>query len=314
VIWYKLIMQDQRPKLIIIAGPTASGKTAAAVEMALEFNGEIINADSMQVYRYMDIGTAKPAAGERKGIIHHLIDVVDPDEEFNASLYRKAAILVINEIIKKGRTCFVAGGTGLYIKALLGGLMECPQSDPDLRDGLIDECREKGSFFLHERLKKLDPGSADRIHPNDKTRVIRALEIISLTDRPLSSVIAQHAFNERAFRTLKICLDVEREKLYDRINMRCDQMIELGLVDETEALLAKGYSPDLRSMKSLGYRHAISCINKEWTPEDMANNLKQDTRRYAKRQMTWFRADPEMIWVEPGNREIIRAKIQEFID
>jgi tRNA dimethylallyltransferase len=307
-------MQDQRPKLIIIAGPTASGKTAAAVEMALEFNGEIINADSMQVYRYMDIGTAKPAAGERKGVIHHLIDVVNPDEEFNASLYRKAAIPVINEIIGKGRTCFVAGGTGLYIKALLGGLMECPPADIDIRDGLIKECREKGSLFLHNRLKKLDPGSAERIHPNDKTRVIRALEIIRLTDRPLSSVITQHAFNERAFQSLKICLDVDREKLYDRINTRCDHMIESGLAYETEALLAKGYSPDLRSMKSLGYRHAISCINKEWTFEDMAKNLKQDTRRYAKRQMTWFRADPEMIWVEPGNRGIIKAKIQEFID
>jgi tRNA dimethylallyltransferase len=307
-------MNDPRPKIIIITGPTASGKTGLAVELALEFNGEIVNADSMQVYRYMDTGTAKPTADERKGVCHHLIDVVDPDEEFNASIYRRSAIPAINNIIEKNRICFVVGGTGLYIKTLLGGLMECPSSDPDLREALVKECMEKGSPFLHERLKKLDPESASRIHPNDKARVIRALEIISLSDKQPSSIMTMHAFGEKMFRTLKICLNVKRDDLYDRINRRCDHMIESGLVDETKALLERGYPSDLRSMKSLGYRHAVSCLNKEWTLDEMIYNLKLDTRRYAKRQVTWFRGDPEMVWSEPCNMEFIKSGIREFIE
>jgi tRNA dimethylallyltransferase len=307
-------MNDRRPKLVIFAGPTASGKTKIAVEMALDFCGEIVNADSMQVYRYMDIGTAKPTMDERKGILHHIIDVADPDEEFNASIYRRLAIPAINSIIEKNRTCFVVGGTGLYIKTLLGGLMECPPSDPDLRESLANECMEKGSPFLYERLKRLDPESAGRIHPNDKTRVIRALEIVSLAGMSSSYLIKRHAFGEKMFRTLKICLNADRDRLYDWINVRCEHMMESGLIDETEALLTKGYPPDLRSMKSLGYRHAVAYLKKEWTGDEMMYNLKQDTRRYAKRQMTWFRADPEMVGVEPGNKEFIRSRIREFIE
>jgi tRNA dimethylallyltransferase len=312
LIWYSPAMKDLRPKLIIIAGPTASGKTGLAVKLAHEFNGEIVNADSMQVYRYMDIGTAKPTMDQREWIPHHLIDVVDPDEEFNASVYRRLAVPAINSVIERSKTCFVAGGTGLYIKALLGGLMECPSSDPELKDALISECMEKGSPFLHDRLNKLDPESAARIHPNDKARVIRALEIISLSDRPPSSIMNQHAFNDKMFRTLKICLDVGRDELYDRINRRCDHMIESGLVEETEALFEKGFSSQLRSMKSLGYRHAVSLLNKDWSTEEMIYNLKLDTRRYAKRQLTWFRGDAEMVWLEPGNMEAIRSRIGKF--
>jgi tRNA dimethylallyltransferase len=307
-------MNDPRPKLVIFAGPTASGKTKIAVEMALDFCGEIVNADSMQVYRYMDIGTAKPAMDERKGVLHHLVDVVDPDEEFNASIYRKLAIPAINSIIEKNRTCFTVGGTGLYIRTLLGGLMECPPSDPGLRESLVSECMEKGSPFLYERLKRLDPESAGRIHPNDKTRVIRALEIVNLAGMSSSSLIKKHAFGERIFRTLKICLNVDRDMLYDRINARCERMIQSGLIDEAESLLSKGYSPDLRSMKSLGYRHAVAYLKKEWNGDEMMYNLKLDTRRYAKRQMTWFRADPEVIWVEPGNKKFIKSRIEEFIN
>jgi tRNA dimethylallyltransferase len=305
-------MKDQRPKLIIIAGPTASGKTGLAVKLAHEFNGEILNADSMQVYRYMDIGTAKPTIAQREGIHHHLIDVVDPDEEFNASVYRRLAVSAINNVLERNKMCFVVGGTGLYIKTLLGGLMECPSSDPEVRDSLVRECVEKGSPFLHERLKTFDPESAARIHPNDKARVIRALEIISLSNTPPSSIMTHHAFSENIFSTLKICLDVSRDELYDRINKRCGQMIESGLMEETEALLEKGFSPDLRSMKSLGYRHAVSLLKKEWSMEEMSYNLKQDTRRYAKRQLTWFRRDAETIWLDPGDIGAIRSRIMKF--
>lgn len=307
-------MDDSKPKLIIIAGPTASGKTALAVEMAHEFNGEIINADSMQVYRYMDIGTAKPNIRERRGIIHHLIDVVNPDDDFNAARYRELAVPVIKEIVDRKKTCLVVGGTGLYIKTLLGGLMDCPGKDPGIREDLANECKEKGAPFLHERLRQLDPESAARIHPNDRTRVIRALEIISVTKRPHSSILMEHGFSENPFLTLKICLDTDREKLYERINNRSRHMIEAGLVDETEGLIKRGYSPELRSMSSLGYRHAVSFLRKEWNREETISNLKRDTRRYAKRQLTWFRADPEMIWIETENKEFIKLKIREFID
>jgi len=307
-------MKDQRPKLIIITGPTASGKTTLAVEMAREFNAEITNADSMQVYRYMDIGTAKPSISERKGIIHHLIGVVDPDDEFNAAKYRELAIPVIREIIGKMKRCFIVGGTGLYIKTLLGGLVECPPSDPVLRNELIHECEEKGPPFLHERLRMLDNESADHIHPNDKTRIIRALEIITLTGRLYSSIIMEHCFSERPFRTLKICINMDRDRLYDRINNRSNRMIEAGLIDETKGLLERGYSPELRSMKSLGYRHVVSYLRKECNIEDMMSNLKQDTRRYAKRQLTWFRADTEMIWVKPDDMGLIKSKILEFLE
>lgn len=307
-------MKDLKPKLVIIAGPTASGKTSLAVEMAHEFNGEIINADSMQVYRYMDIGTAKPTISERRGIVHHLIDVADPDDDFNASRYRELTIPAIKGIIDRKKTCFIVGGTGLYIKTLLGGLMECPASDPDLRDELINECKETGSPFLHQRLRRLDPESAGRIHPNDRTRVIRALEIISLTDRPHSSIIMEHGFGERPFIELKICLNMKRDRLYDRINDRSRHMIEAGLIDETRALIERGYSPELRSMNSLGYRHAAAFLRREWSLEVMMFRLKQDTRRYAKRQLTWFRADHEMIWAEPDNPGFIKSKIQGFLD
>ena len=307
-------MDGLKQKVIIITGPTASGKTSIAVEMAREFDGEIINADSMQVYRYMDIGTAKPAIGERRGIAHHLIDVANPDDEFNAARYRELAIPAIREITDRNKKCFIVGGTGLYIKTLLGGLMECPPSDPDVRGDLINECNEKGAHFLHERLRLLDPESARLIHPNDRTRVIRALEIISLADRPRSSIMMEHRFSERPFLTLKICLNPARDSLYERINNRSTHMVESGLVDETRGLLERGYNMMLRSMKSLGYRHAVSFLMKECGIDDMIADLKQDTRRYAKRQLTWFRADPEMVWVDPEDAGLIKLKIKEFID
>jgi tRNA dimethylallyltransferase len=307
-------MKDHKPTLIVIAGPTASGKSTIAVELASEFNGEIINADSMQVYRYMDIGTAKLAMSERRGIIHHMIDVADPNDAFNASRYREEAMPVIKEINERRKTCFVVGGTGLYIKTLLGGLMECPPSDPRLRDELMSECKEKGVPFLHERLRKLDPESAGRIHPNDRTRVVRALEIISLTDRAHSSIIMEHGFSDRPFHTLKICLNMERTRLYKRIDERSERMVEAGLIDETSSLIEMGYAPVLKSMNSLGYRHAVAFIKNECSLETMLYRLKQDTRRYAKRQLTWFRADHEMIAATPDKPDFIKLKIEEFLN
>lgn len=306
-------MERERPKIIFITGPTSSGKSSLAVDLALKFGGEIINIDSMQVYRSMDIGTAKPSIEERQGIIHHMFDVVNPDELFNASIYRSMTIPIIRDIVKRKTVCFLVGGTGLYIKALLGGLLECSSADPVLRKRLWTEYNEQGPGYLHERLKALDPDSARNIHPNDRVRVIRALEIIELTDQPLSKLIQRHEFGDRHFRSLKICLMLRREELYQRIDRRSVSMVESGLVEETRGLLDMGYYSDLQPMRSLGYRHAAAFLRSEYDKDEMIRLLQRDTRRYAKRQLTWFRADPEMIWTDPGDIALIEKKIGEFI-
>jgi tRNA dimethylallyltransferase len=305
--------KNQLPKLVVIAGPTASGKTGLAVELARRFNAEIINADSMQVYRGMDIGTAKPAAEERKGIPHHLLDVVDPDEEYNASLYRLMASAAALDIIGRGRRAMVVGGTGLYIKSLLGGLFACPPSDPGLRRSLAREWESAGAQVLYERLKRLDPQGARRIHQNDRVRIIRALEIISLTKKLPSALSREHGFSDCAFNTMKFCLNRAREDLYRRINRRTVMMIDAGLVEETERLLQKGYSPRLKSMQAIGYRQAAEYLAGKYSFGEMTERIQRDTRRYAKRQLTWFRADPEYAWLEPQEVEKFARRIEVFL-
>lgn len=304
---------DDREKVVVITGPTASGKSSIALKLALRFDAEIVNVDSMQVYRGMDVGTAKLRPEERQGIPHHLLDVVEPDEEFNAALYRSHAMRAIHDIRERGRHPFVVGGTGLYIRSLLGGLVACPPVDPALRDRLRRECEQQGCAVLHGRLRELDPESAGRIHPHDRVRILRALEIIQLSRKPLSTARRMHAFSERPFRELKICLQMEREELYHRINERCLCMIEGGLIGETEGLLRKGFSPDLKSMKSLGYRHVVRFLQGDWDCGTAVRELQADTRRYAKRQLTWFRADPEMIWLHAEDEEGMATAIRDFL-
>jgi tRNA dimethylallyltransferase len=301
------------PKCIIIAGPTASGKTTLSVELALALDGEIINADSMQVYRGMDIGTAKPTSEEQRGIPHCLLSVVDPDEEFNAAIYRSMALPLVHDVVSRQKTCLVTGGTGLYIKSLTRGLFHCPPADFEFRESLRWECDTGGPMILHEKLKSIDPESAGRIHPNDKMRIIRALEIAHLTNRRPSNVIKAHGFSDTSLNTLKICLEVDREKLYNRINRRSVAMIESGLAEETENLLAKGYTPDLKPMMSIGYRHMVNYLRSEWSLEEAIHNIQRDTRRYAKRQLTWFRGDPEYEWVSPENPDSILKKVKAFL-
>jgi tRNA dimethylallyltransferase len=276
-------MTSEKPKVVVITGPTASGKSSLAIEVALYFGGEIVNADSMQVYRGMDVGTAKPPLSERRGVPHYLLDVVDPDEDFNAAIYRSMAIPLLRECASRGKLCFVVGG-----------------------------CEELGPAHLHERLERLDPESAHKIHQNDKVRIIRALEIIHLTDQPLSSLIQGHGFRDQPFQTLKICLHMDREQLYHRINGRSLAMIEGGLVTETKALLGKGYSPDLKPMKSLGYRHMVEFLKGACAMDEAIYQLQTDTRRYAKRQLTWFKADSEMVWMRPEDLDGMIKNIKEF--
>ena len=305
--------ENTKPKVIVIAGPTASGKTRLGVELALALDGEIINADSMQVYRGMDIGTAKPTSEEKRDIVHHLLDVVDPDEEFNAATYRSLALPLVRNLSSRAKTCLIVGGTGLYIKSLLGGLLQCPSADRELRESLRWECDVYGSATLHERLKSLDPDSASKIHPNDRVRITRTLEIIHLTKSRLSDLRRNHGFGDRPLSPLKFCLEVNREELYHRINERSMAMVAAGLPEETENLLSKGYSSDLKPMKAIGYRHMIRYLEGYWSLQEAIRNLQRDTRRYAKRQLTWFKADPEITWIVPDDINAVLEKIKAFV-
>ena len=281
----------QRPGIICIVGPTASGKSSLAIEIAKDLDGEIISADSMQVYRHMDIGTAKPSLEEHGLIRHHLIDVVDPDEDFSASDFRELASAAIKEIRSRGKRVIVAGGTGLYIRALTKGLVDTPEGDPVLRQRLKDEADRFGRRHLHERLRELDPAAAESIHPNNIVRVIRAIEVAMNSDKTMSEYQEQHRFADSPYDVMMLGIDIDRDLLYNRINKRVDNMIDAGLKEEVERLLALGYSRDLKSMRSVGYKEMCAHIIDGLPIEEATEFIKRDSRRYAKRQMTWFRKE-----------------------
>lgn len=297
-----------KTRIVIICGPTAAGKSAIAAELASRFNAEIVSADSMQVYRQMDIGTAKPDASLRLVAVHHLIDIIDPDQEYSAALYMKDAVAAIEDIRSRGRNVIVAGGTGLYIKALTKGLFDAPPSDKAVRQRLQDEAIEKGLGPMYERLKEADPASAATIHPNNRAAVIRALEIYATTGIAASKLRKEHGFQEERFNALKIGITRERAELYRAIDDRVDAMMRDGLLQETERLISMGYLCTLKSMRALGYKEICSFINGGCTIEEAVELIKKETRRYAKRQMTWFRADAGINWFSPGDKsDIIRA-------
>jgi tRNA dimethylallyltransferase len=302
-----------KPKIIVIAGPTASGKTSIGIELAMRFNGEVVSADSMQVYRKMDIGTAKPGIMEQKGIRHHMLDVADPDQEFNAAIYASMASSIIRDIHRRKKNCIIVGGTGLYIKSLVYGLMPCPPADHKLRELLRSQCLKHGSEKLYRELERTDHKYAAKIHPNDTLRIIRAIEIIRLTGLAPSVLAAKQNQKKARYNLLGLFLHTDRQNLYRNIDTRADYMIEAGLLKETEELLEQGYSPDLKPLKSLGYRHMVNYLRGVWSLDEAIQNLKRDTRRYAKRQITWFRADQKMIWTDPNDIDKAAEKIKAFL-
>ena len=304
---------EERPKIVILLGPTAVGKTSLSIDLAEEAGGEVISADSMQVYRYLDIGTAKPLPEERRRVRHHLIDVVDPDGEFNASRFASLARGVILRITGEGKAVFVAGGTGLYLRALTGGIIEAPGPDPGLRQALREERERRGTACLYQRLLERDPTAAGRIGRNDAVRIIRALEVLERSGESIRKKQESHAFRQRAYDSVKIGLRLPRQELYDRINRRCAEMIERGLVAEVEGLLARGYDESLKPLQSLGYKHILAHIRGRLSLEEALGRMQRDTRNYAKRQLTWFKAEKDIEWYSPADGESIRARVREFL-
>jgi len=303
----------EKIKIVLVCGPTGVGKTAAAIAVARKFGAEIISADSMQVYRGMDIGTAKPSAAERAQIPHHMIDILEPDEDFDARLFSQMGRKVIAQLGRQEKLPFVVGGTGLYIKALLHGLFSAAPVDIGIRRRLKEQAARLGSRRLFERLQQCDPETAARLHPHDAYRIIRALEVFEAGGGTISGHQRRHGFAENPFETLSFGLALERQHLYERINKRVDAMIAAGLLEEVRKLLAMGYGPQLKSMQSIGYRHMVDFIQGRLSWDEAVRTLKRDTRRYAKRQLTWFGADPQINWRAPDQIDEMTGAVDRFL-
>ncbi len=300
-----------------VVGPTGAGKSELALRIAQEFDGEIVNCDSLQIYRHLDIGTAKLPPEQRRGIPHHLIDIAEPDQVFSAGEYARRARQVLREIAARGRLPVVCGGTGFYLRALLEGLFPGPQRDEALRRRLAArEARRPG--LLHRLLRRLDPASAARIHPSDKQKLIRALEVCLLLGRPLSEAFALGRERLEGFRVLKIGLDPPREALYQKLNERCRKMFESGLLEETRRILELGYAADAKPLQSHGYRQAVQILRGELTYEQALYYAQRDTRRYAKRQWTWFRRESDVVWFrgfgeDPAIQAAVLGRVRQHL-
>lgn len=303
------LVAGKKIKLLVIGGPTGSGKSDLAVRLAEEIGAEIVNADSMQVYSGLDIGTAKPPAEDLARVPHHLLDIVSPDQAFTASDFRREAAAAIAGISARGKKAIVVGGTGLYIRALLEGLVDSPTGDAELRrqfDAVPGE-------DLLGRLALVDPETAQRLHQNDRVRIIRALEVYTQTGRPISAFRSEHAFSGDYYQTMKMAIRVDRQELYRRIEVRVEKMLQDGLVDEVRALMARGYGRELKSLRSIGYKEIAAYLAGETTLDEAVALIKRDTRRYAKRQMTWFARENEIYWLEyPGSFATILGHVIEF--
>jgi tRNA dimethylallyltransferase len=316
---------NQKDKLLVLLGPTAVGKTELSLSIAEQFSCEIIGVDSLQVYKYMDIGTAKPTEQERAQVPHHLIDIIYPDDNYTAGRFVADAQNAIQTIKKDQHVPLLTGGTGLYFRGLLEGLFDENSNDQQknkqsstdktesIREQLKNRLAEEGREQLFAELNDVDPDSAKRIHPNDTQRLIRALEIFKTTGMTWSQLLARQQENTGQYNVLKLGLTRSREELYKRIDQRVQVMIEQGLLEEVRKLINMGYHGDLKSMQSIGYRHMVNYIKGEWDWQESIELLARDTRRYAKRQYTWFNQDPEIIWYEVSQQDAILADIEKFL-
>jgi tRNA dimethylallyltransferase len=305
-------VQTNLDKVLAVLGPTCTGKSECALWLAGEIQGELVNADSMQVYKLFDIGTAKPGAEARNRVAHHVLDFVEPDQEFNGALFREAADRAIRDIWSRAKVPIVVGGTGLYLRILFHGLFEV-QKDAGSRQDLTRSYQQDPDA-VYEELKKIDPEYARRISHRDRVRVVRAIEVFRVSGVTMSEWYQRHGFKERRYDTCKIGLRRERPELYERINDRVLQMLHEGWVAEVEGLLRQGYASDLRPFLSIGYRQIILYLAGAYTYEEMVKGIQQETRKYAKRQMTWFARDKEIEWFQfPEQSDQIKRRVEQFL-
>jgi len=287
-----------KPQVIVITGPTAAGKSTLGALLAKSMNGEVVSADSMQIYRYMDIGTAKPALDERLGVPHHMIDIAPPWEDYSVARYVTEAALCVDGILRRGKLPIIVGGTGLYIESLISGRDFLARGGGELRSELEDDYETIGGEAMLARLRKFDPESAAKLHPNDKKRIVRAFEVFRATNTPIS----QHDIESKAipprYDAIKIALTFsDREELYARINRRIDLMLEKGLRDEVSRLLDMGVPPGCTAMQAIGYKEMVDVVLGNYSLDAASDRIKMETRRYAKRQLTWLRRDTSIRWV-----------------
>ena len=297
----------EKPKVIVICGPTASGKTALSIELAKKINGEIISSDSMQIYEDMDIGTAKPSKEEMQGIKHYMLNIVKPNQRYSVADFKKDAESAIEEILAKGKVPIVVGGTGLYVDSLIYGIeYQDIKLDEKYRQYLEKRAETEGLEKLYEEAKIIDPQAMEKISPNDKKRIIRVLEIYKATGKNKTEQEIESRKNGVKYNYIVFALDIEREKLYEKINKRVDIMIEQGLIQEVEKLLHK-YNDFPTAMQGLGYKEVVEYLENKITKEEMIEKIKMETRRYAKRQITWFKKNKQTIWISPND-------IQKILD
>jgi len=302
---------------IVIVGPTAVGKTEVAIELANRIGGEIINADSMQIYSGMNIGTAKPDHCARERTVFHLLDIARPDEHYTVSDWKQAASLCIREVTARGRRAIVCGGAGLYVRALTDNwTMARTCAAPEIRDALRRDTERLGSPALHKRLSTVDPVTAERLHPNDSVRIVRALEVYEVTGIPISAHQSRDRQTRSPMSVHRIGLHLSRPRLYERIDLRVDQMMANGLESEVEGLMRKGYSRDLGPMRALGYKEVVALLSGEMDRAQAIETIKINTRRFSKRQQTWFRADREIQWIDVASMipATIAIQVQDLVD
>lgn len=299
------------PKILAIVGPTGSGKTPLSIILAERIQGEIISADSRQIYKHLDIGTAKPTAEELRRVPHHFISTFEPSEEYNAGMFGKDARVTIKQIFARKKLSLLVGGSGLYIKAVVDGLFEGPGKDPEIRTRLEGRLKNEGAVVLFEELSKIDPVSAANAPPSKPRRIIRALEVYYITGQPISQLHAEQR-SKPEFGTIQFALEWDRKTLYVRINQRVDTMIAMGLVDEVKGLREKGYGITLNALNTVGYKEVFNYLDGVYDYNEMLRLIKQNTRRFAKRQLTWFRGDKRIQWITMNEGKSLDEAAEEI--